>query len=235
MEAPAPTVLHTARFNPLYRPYLVITIGFTMIVSIIGIPLALLWFCGVGQWWARHYYNLLQCQLSDRALRFRKGILVQVEKTIPLENIQDVTFIEGPLLKKFHLATLKFETAGHSAGQAHDMQLTGIIDADEFRNRILERRDALLQHVGRRVHDAGVDVAELLESEKVRGVLGIPELVARRLVDRDGAGTGGRVGFLAGVQGLRAEAELLLWGGHGGGGRPVIVRRAPCLKPFPAT
>ena len=143
MDAPAPTVIHTARFNPLYRPYLVITIGFTMIVSIIGIPLALLWFCGVGQWWARHYFNLLQCQLSDRALRFRKGILVQVEKTIPLENIQDVTFVEGPVLRRFNLSTIKFETAGHSAGQAHDMQLTGIIDAQDFRNRILAARDAL--------------------------------------------------------------------------------------------
>ena len=143
MEAPAPTVLHTARFNPLYRPYLVITIGFTMIVSIIGIPLAPFWFCGVGQWWARHYYDLLQCQLSDRALRFRKGILVQVEKTIPLENIQDVTFVEGPVLRRFNLSTIKFETAGHSGGQAHDMQLTGIIDAQDFRNRILAARDAL--------------------------------------------------------------------------------------------
>ena len=143
MEAPAPTVLHTARFNPLYRPYLVVTIGFTMIVSIIGIPLAPFWFCGVGQWWARHYYDLLQCQLSDRALRFRKGILVQVEKTIPLENIQDVTFVEGPVLRRFNLSTIKFETAGHSAGQAHDMQLTGIIDAQDFRNRILAARDAL--------------------------------------------------------------------------------------------
>ena len=146
MEAPAPTVLHTARFNPLYRPYLVITIGFTMIVSIIGIPLAPFWFCGVGQWWARHYYDLLQCQLSDRALRFRKGILVQVEKTIPLENIQDVTFVEGPVLRRFNLSTIKFETAGHSAGQAHDMQLTGIIDAQDFRNRILAARDAMRAH-----------------------------------------------------------------------------------------
>jgi putative membrane protein len=146
MEAPAPTVLHTARFNPLYRPYLVITIGLTMVVSIIGIPLALLWFCGVGQWWARHYYDLLQCQLSDRALRFRKGILVQVEKTIPLENIQDVTFVEGPVLRRFNLSTIMFETAGHSTGQAHDMQLTGIIDAQDFRNRILAARDAKRAH-----------------------------------------------------------------------------------------
>ncbi len=132
-----------ARFNPLYRPYLVVTLGLAMAATILGLPLALVWFCGLGPWWARHYFAKLECHVTGRVLRFRKGILFQVEKTIPLENIQDVTFIEGPVLKRFHLATLKFETAGHSAGQAHDMQLTGIIDAHEFRNRILERRDAL--------------------------------------------------------------------------------------------
>jgi membrane protein YdbS with pleckstrin-like domain len=134
-----------ATFNPLYRPYLVVTIGLTMIFTIVGIPVAIIWFCGVGPWWARHYFDKLTCGLDGRTLRFRKGILFQVEKTIPLENIQDVTFIEGPVLKKFHLATLKFETAGHSAGQAHDMHLTGIIDAHEFRNRIIEAREALRQ------------------------------------------------------------------------------------------
>ena len=68
-----------------------------------------------------------------------------MEKTIPLENIQDVTFIEGPLLKYFHLSVLKFETAGQSAGQAHDMRLIGIIDAHEFRNQIVAARQRLRQ------------------------------------------------------------------------------------------
>src|SRR6185295_8222473 len=134
-----------AKFNPLIRPYLVMTIGFSIAMTIIGIPLAIIWFCGVGQWWARHYFDKLECHLGEKTLRFCKGILVSVEKTIPLENIQDVTFIEGPILRQFHLSTLKFETAGHSAGQANDMHLTGIIDAHEFRNRILEARDALKQ------------------------------------------------------------------------------------------
>lgn len=134
-----------AKFNPLYRPYLVVTIGLTMFFTIIGIPLAIIWFCGVGPWWAHHYFDKLSCALDGKTLRFRKGILFQVEKTIPLENIQDVTFIEGPILKKFHLATLKFETAGHSTGQAHDMHLTGIIDAHEFRNQIIAAREALRQ------------------------------------------------------------------------------------------
>lgn len=141
-----------ARFNPLIRPYLVVTIGFTIAVTIIGLPVALVWFCGAGQWWARHYFARLECELGERVLRYRKGILFQIEKTIPLENIQDVTFVEGPILRRFHLSILKFETAGQSQGQAHDMRLVGIIDAHDFRDRILEARQKLRQR--QHAHDA---------------------------------------------------------------------------------
>ena len=119
-------------------------------------PLALIWFLGVGQWWARHYFDKLECHLGDKTLRYRKGILVQVEKTIPLENIQDVTFVEGPILRYFHLSTLKFETAGHSAGQANSMHLTGIIDAHQYRNQILAAREALKQQSQRALQPAEV-------------------------------------------------------------------------------
>jgi len=132
-----------AAFNPLIRPYLVLTVGMTIAATIIGIPLALLWFLGVGQWWARHYFDRLECEVTPKTLRYRKGIIIQVEKTIPLENIQDVTFIEGPLLRHFNLSTIKFETAGHSAGQGSHMTLTGVIDAHAFRQSILEARERL--------------------------------------------------------------------------------------------
>jgi membrane protein YdbS with pleckstrin-like domain len=134
-----------AAFNPLIRPYLVVTIGFAMVCTVLGIPLALIWFLGVGQWWAQHYFDRLECELTDKTIRFRKGILVQVEKTIPLENIQDVTFVEGPILRHFNLSTLKFETAGHSQDGMANMQLTGIIEAAAFRNKILAARDVLKQ------------------------------------------------------------------------------------------
>lgn len=132
-----------ASFNPLIRPYLVAYGAAIFTITVIGIPFAIIWLCGVGQWWARHYFDKLECELSENSLRFRKGILFQVEKTIPLENIQDVTFVEGPLLKMFNLSILRFETAGQSAGQAHDMRLVGLIDAHEFRQQILERRERL--------------------------------------------------------------------------------------------
>ena len=142
-----PEVLR-AQFNPLIRPYLILYVAGIMLATVVFIPLLVPWLLGVGQWWAKHYFDRLSCELSQTELRFRKGILFQVEKTIPLENIQDVTFIEGPVLRQFNLSILKFETAGQSQGQAHDMQLIGIVNAHAFRQQILERRRAMKQRSG---------------------------------------------------------------------------------------
>ena len=57
-----------------------------------------------------------------------------------------------------------------------------------------ERGDALLEDVGGGVHDAGVDVAELLQGEEAGGVVGVVEDVGGGLVDGDGAGVGGGIG-----------------------------------------
>jgi membrane protein YdbS with pleckstrin-like domain len=154
-----------ARFNPLIKPFLVMKIGFTMMCTIVGIPLAIVWFLGVGRWWAQHYFDRLECHLGERNIRFRKGILVTTEKTIPLENIQDVTFVEGPILRHFHLSTLKFETAGHSVGQASDMHLTGIIDAQAFRAQIMRAREALRHPPQSTEKDEQLTVLRSIESK----------------------------------------------------------------------
>ena len=70
-----------------------------------------------------------------------------------------------------------------------------------------QRRDALLEDVGGRVHDAGVDVAELLQGEQPRGVVGVVEHVRRGLVDRHGARLGCGVDLLAAVDGEGVEVE----------------------------
>jgi membrane protein YdbS with pleckstrin-like domain len=197
----------SARFNPLVRPYLVLQGALIMLGTLFLIPLVPFWLLGLGQWWAKHYYERLLCELGDTELRFRKGILFQVEKTIPLENIQDVTFIEGPLLRQFNLSTLKFETAGHSAGQANDMTLVGIVDAHDFRAEILRRRTALRQ----RLAGAGPapvsdpDGAQLAVLQKISIQL---ERIAQQLEQRGPARAAGRASFLAPAAGATpAEAE----------------------------
>jgi RNA-splicing ligase RtcB len=87
------------------------------------------------------------------------------------------------------------------AGQGEDGErLGGLAGGRGERGRAaFERGDALLEDVGGGVHDAGVDVAELLEAEEAAGVVGIVEDVGGGLVDGHGARVGGGVGDLAGV------------------------------------
>jgi putative membrane protein len=136
-------VIHTSEFNPNIKTYLLLWIGFILLVSVAGIPLLIFWFLGLGQYLSKRYYENLQCKLTSHHLQFKKGVLFKVEKTIPLENIQDLTFIENPLLKMLGLQTLKIETAGQSNPQGSDMQLIGIVNASNFKDSVLEQRELL--------------------------------------------------------------------------------------------
>ena len=71
------------------------------------------------------------------------------------------------------------------------------------------------------IRNARIDVAERLQVEERRRVVGRVEHERRRLVDRQRARAGRRVRNLAGVQAERVEAELAV--GHGA--RPSLARR----------
>jgi putative membrane protein len=138
-----------ATFNPVVRTYLLLYVGLTLIFTIIGIPFGIIWFCGIGQWWARHYFAKLECELTERTLHFKQGIFVQIEKTIPLDTIQDLTFVEGPVLRYFNLCILKIETAGKGesgglSGFGNEMSFIGIVDAQNFRQAVLNQRQTLM-------------------------------------------------------------------------------------------
>ena len=75
------------------------------------------------------------------------------------------------------------------------------------RPAILDRGDALFERRHRRIGNARVDVAEGLQVEQARRVLGRIEHERGRLVDRQGARARGRVGDLAGVQAQGFDAE----------------------------
>ena len=127
-------VIKQAEFNPRIKSYILFVITLFLLFTVIGIPILIFWVLGMGQYFSKRYYEHLQCKLTERHLEFKKGVLFKVEKTIPLENIQDLTFIENPLLKFFDLRVLKIETAGHSSPKGGDMQLVGIIDALIFKD-----------------------------------------------------------------------------------------------------
>ncbi|MEO8514950.1 MAG: PH domain-containing protein [Ignavibacteria bacterium] len=134
-------ILIKAEFNPIVRTYIMLYIFGLLVITVIGIPLAIIWLCGVGQWYSQHFYDKLYCVLTEKHLRFRMGILFTIDKTIPLENIQDLTFYEGPVLRHFNLAMLKVETAGQAHKSGNHMKLVGVVDAQLFRATVLDQRE----------------------------------------------------------------------------------------------
>src|SRR6185312_15105110 len=81
----------------------------------------------------------------------------------------------------------------HEAGEGE--KLSGLSTArGERGNAAFEGGHALLEDSRRRIHDSRVDVTELPKPEESGGVLGVLEYERGRLIDRDGAGSGGRVG-----------------------------------------
>jgi putative membrane protein len=136
-------IIQQAGFNPMIQRYILFSVALLMLLSVVGIPLLLPWFLGLGQTISRRYYQHLRCTLTDRHLEFKKGVWFRVEKTIPLENIQDLTFVVNPLLSVLGLKILKIETAGHSEKSGADMKLIGIQQAETFKRLVLSQRESL--------------------------------------------------------------------------------------------
>lgn len=138
-------VLRTASFNPKIKKYLLIYGSLILAVTIFGILLIPLFLIG-APYFIRKYFDRLSAELTTRALRFEKGVIFHVERTIPLDKIQDLTFKEGPLLKYFGLSILQVETAGNTGAGQSDLTLIGIENASDFRNAVLEQRDSVTEN-----------------------------------------------------------------------------------------
>ena len=129
-----------AKFDPRLKTYSYAGGILLCIVTIVGILLLPFWLI-FGKIYINRYFDNLYCELTTRALHFKKGVWFHTERTIPLDKIQDLTFKEGPILRYFGLSYLMIETAGQSAQGVSDLSLTGIVDARNFRKIVLDQRD----------------------------------------------------------------------------------------------
>lgn len=134
------SILKEASFNPKIKKYVIWYGVLICTISIFLIPVIPIWLI-FGTIYLNRYFERLECELTTRSLRFKKGYIFQTERTIPLDKIQDLTFKEGPLLKYFGLSILKIETAGNTGQGTSDLSLIGIIDAADFRSLVFEQRD----------------------------------------------------------------------------------------------
>ena len=63
-----------------------------------------------------------------------------------MRNIQDLSFVGGPILRYFGLTLIKIETAGGGGGPhaQNMMSMLGINDAESFKTQILAQREIVI-------------------------------------------------------------------------------------------
>ena len=155
--------IREAIFNPKFKTYIFFIVLFFLFTSVIGIILIPIWILGLGQWLSGLYFKSLKCTLTEKQLLFSKGILFRIEKTIPLENIQDLSFWGGPILRSMGLTFIKVETAGGGQGQQHMMSIPGVERAEELKTMILDQRERVIndKHKGEGISSGASDCSIL--------------------------------------------------------------------------
>ncbi len=178
-------VLWQAEFNERVTTYWLLSGAWILTITCVGIPLLPIWFL-VGGAVTRKHLKTYSCTLTNRSLKFTKGWLVRMEKTVPLDRITDVGLIQGPLMRYFDIEALSVETAGQSAAGAL-LTLAGIKDGRKFRDAVLKQRDLVVGSEedrklvpGAPPAGAGSDMTDLVQ--QIRDTL---LRIEARLTDRD--------------------------------------------------
>ncbi len=140
-------ILNEASFSPRVKTYIFFVVLFFLITTVIGIVLIPFWVFGLGQWLSGKFFKTLSCTITNKNLKFSKGLIVHIEKTIPLENIQDLSFVGGPVLRYFGLTLIRIETAGGGGGHHNQnmMSMLGINNAEQFKTEILQQREKVIR------------------------------------------------------------------------------------------
>lgn len=128
--------------------WLVIGLRFPIAGVLIAVPmLALIVLPDVLAFIAIHLgYDTTWYVITDRSMRLRSGVWTMHEMTLTFENVQNVEITQGPVERRFGIATLKVETAGGSygphgtnVGASNVGLLVGLENATQVRELVMQR------------------------------------------------------------------------------------------------
>ncbi|MDQ3552766.1 MAG: PH domain-containing protein [Bacteroidota bacterium] len=92
-----------------------------------------------GYWFIQEIsFKYLAYSIREKDLIFQKGWIIRIFKVCPINRIQNCSVHQGPLERKFNLATLILYTAG---SQGADLKIPGLTDdeANRLRQFILQK------------------------------------------------------------------------------------------------
>lgn len=120
-------------FCTWYIPLLVF--GEPSIAALFGIPLILI----VIVWgaWIPLYYATVVYRLTNDEITWRRGVWFRRTGIVPYSRITNVDIVQGPVMRRFGISSLKIQTAGYSAQAQSELSLEGIEEPEELREVIM--------------------------------------------------------------------------------------------------
>lgn len=161
--------LVSAHFHANLGLYWLLSGSVFLFLSVVGIPLLLLWF-PLGLLATKRYINNMSAELTEQKLIVRKGLFTRTENTVPLDKITDMALIQGPIMRMFDLHKLTIETAGQSSAGAL-ISLTGVVDVTHFRSQVLAQKSKIMAQKGNAPADENTDVLILDHLQQMNATL----------------------------------------------------------------
>jgi len=151
-------LLVAAEFDTAVKKYWMLSGTAVLLATIIGIPF-IPFYLLFGFLLTGKYLDAMECELTTRSLRVKKGLLNTLEKSIPLDKVTDLALYQGPIMRMMNLEGLKIETAGQSSASGALVSLVGVKNARAFRDRVLTQRDEVTDSSGRYSQPAAAEAS----------------------------------------------------------------------------
>ncbi|MEM4141259.1 MAG: PH domain-containing protein [Nitrososphaeria archaeon] len=120
-----------------YVPVLI----FAPIEVVVGIIVPLIIILAFTAYWIPKYYNSISYILTENEIIWRRGVWFKNTGIVPYNRITNIDVTQGPISRKYGIASLSIQTAGYSTtsyGKFSEIKILGIEKFEELRNIILE-------------------------------------------------------------------------------------------------
>jgi len=112
---------------------LLVPLGITLFISIIILPILI-----VIAYWIPKYYDSIIYKFTENEIIGKRGVWFKRTGIVPYHRITNIDVVQGPIARKFGLASLRIQTAGYSRAAASEMSIDGVEHYEDLRTIIMD-------------------------------------------------------------------------------------------------
>jgi len=87
--------------------------------------------------WARKYYDTIFYKLTENEIIWERGVFIKNTGVVPYNRVTNIDVLQGPIARKYGIASLKIQTAGYSGAKIAEITIEGIENYEELRDLII--------------------------------------------------------------------------------------------------